>query len=933
MPPADEELGRFGLEGPDDGWLEHLRRAEAPRAFGRIGPYEILEERGRGGQGVVFRARQPGTKREVALKRLIAGSFASASARRRFEREIEIASELKHPGIVTLYGVELVDGQPLLAMEWIEGLPVTEWANGGARPRPRRAVLECFLAICDALTHAHQHGVLHRDLKPSNILVDANGAPHVLDFGLAKRFGGAELSEEALTLTGGFAGTPSYASPEQVHAGETPADARSDQYSLGVVLYELLARRLPFEGEASVTRLVAAIESVDPQPPSRIVRGIPRDLDTIVLKALAKEPAQRYASVDAFAADLRRFQAGEAILAHPPSALYQLRRFVRRRWLPVSFAALLFVLGVFYAVDRALQARELAAERDHAESILSFFAEDTFAAHDPWQTGQLRTLSDALEAGAPTIDERFSASAPDAARVHQLFGSAWLGLGHLREAEQHVLRSLALEPAGTGAAEARRAERLLLLGEIQLADMRWRDAVKTGQHLLPMECVQGDTQARTLLLIARGSRIGARYAMARQRCGEVLELVTPLHGADSYEVGIARAELAGVLADSGELPEARAEGEHALALFGKAGVRAASAAAALEIELGEIALSEGDPAQARTRVDHAVATQLALYGPDHPERARGLAAQVGIDLERGDAAAARAALAELERLSHKALDEDHPFAAETLARLADLREREGDWAAAEDLRRQVSQRLNRRLTGNNPRVGQARADLARVLIEEWLAGEPKDSDELHQLLESSLRNRRDVLGPEHPDVAESLWLLGRLEARIEHDFEGARESSRRPSACSRSPSRSGASSLRGWTRNSRRCREGGRGGLRPPRDRPGLRRVEGARGRARAEDERVAVENLVDVGGPGWIGRPSCKERCATVASPAARSGARMLPPAASFTYKRLSVPPAQRIPWPKTAPFGTRASPCRSTLVAVGRSPVVVKTRLSSER
>jgi len=762
MPEPREESSRFGLAGNGDEWLELLRRAEAPRALGKIGPYEVLEERGRGGQGVVFRARQPGTKREIAIKRLIAGSFASASARRRFEREIEIASELKHENIVTLYGVELVDGQPLLAMEWIEGVPVTHWA----RERERREVLECFLSICEAVNYAHQHGVLHRDLKPSNILVDAAGEPHVLDFGLAKRVG--PRAEESVTLSGGFAGTPSYASPEQVRGGTEPADARSDQYSLAVILYELLTQRLPYEAD-SVTKMVVAIESQVPPPPSQLAPGIPRDLDTIVCKALGKEPAQRYATVDALAQDLRRFLAGEAILAHPPSAFYQLRTFVRRRWLAVGSAALLVLIGIAFAATSVLQARRVKEERDHAESMLSFFAEDTFAARDPWQSDRLRTLADALESGGPEIDERFKGSSSDAARVHQLFGAAWLGLGRLREAEQHVRRALELEPAAGGPSELRHAERLMLLGEIHLANMLWREAVKSGQQLLPLECVSADLEARTLLLIVRGSRIGARYAQARRRCDELLELVTQLHGADSYEAGVARAELAGILSDSGDPAAARAEGEHALELLGKAGARGAAAAAALEVELGELALGEDDQLRAREHLERAVAAQKALFGPDHPERARGLAAQVALESAAGNEPAAREALAELVRLSATVLDADHPYAAETLARLADQREREGDWVEAEALRRKVMERLTRRLSGNNPRVAQARVDLARVLIERSLGGSQPNLVELHLLLESSLRNRRDLLGNEHPDVAECLWLLGRLAARIEND--------------------------------------------------------------------------------------------------------------------------------------------------------------------
>ena len=196
----------FGFDS--EAWLERLQQAEVAAALGRMGAYELLEEIGRGGQGVVFRARQPGTGREIALKRLLAGAFASPAARRRFEREIEAVTALAHPGIVTVHGVEQVEGAPVLAMEWVAGVPVTEWAARRARPE----VLQLFLQLCEALQHAHQRGVLHRDLKPSNVLVDASGRPRVLDFGLAKR---STDQGSTISRSGEFLGTPAYAPPEQ----------------------------------------------------------------------------------------------------------------------------------------------------------------------------------------------------------------------------------------------------------------------------------------------------------------------------------------------------------------------------------------------------------------------------------------------------------------------------------------------------------------------------------------------------------------------------------------------------------------------------------------------------------------------------------------------------------------------------------------------
>src|SRR6185436_2554793 len=337
-----DDLAPFGFES--ESWLANLSASEAVAPLGRLGGYELLGEAGRGGQGIVFRARQPGTNRTIAVKRLLGGGLATAAARRRFEREIEAVTALSHANIVTVYGVETVEGVPLLAMEWIDGRPVTEWADG----LQRHEVLRAFLAVCEAVQHAHQRGVLHRDLKPSNVLVDAEGRPRVLDFGLAKlaSAGGATISE-----SGAFVGTPAYSAPEQLRGEEV--DTRADVFALGAILHELLTgRRAHGDGPRDAASA--------PARPSSFVRSIPRELDAIVLQALAEERDERYQSVDALAADLRRHMAGEAVLAHPPGALYHLRKLVARHRLASALAAALLAATVSYAFHASRQARLLA---------------------------------------------------------------------------------------------------------------------------------------------------------------------------------------------------------------------------------------------------------------------------------------------------------------------------------------------------------------------------------------------------------------------------------------------------------------------------------------------------------------------------------------------------------------------------------------------
>ncbi|MEE8141665.1 MAG: serine/threonine-protein kinase, partial [Planctomycetota bacterium] len=352
------DLQGFGFDLSDERLLDRLREAEAPIPLGSIGPYELLEEVSRGGQGVVYKALQPGTGRQIAVKRLLAGSFATPSMRRRFEREMEAASSLDHPAIVSVFGMEIADGEPLLAMEWIEGVPITRWRGSSAR-RPQRQMVQVFLDTCDAVHHAHQRGVLHRDLKPSNILIDEARHPHVLDFGLAKILEPDASDPSSVTSTGQFLGTPAYAAPEQILAQQDRIDIRSDVYSLGVILHEMLTGQLPFEARTLPER-IRALEHGDVTPPPQTLARVARDLRSILLKALSPELQLRYASVDALAADLRRWLRGEPIEAERWSGLQAYLRLLRRHRLAAAFLATVFLLvtvfgAIFFQLSRKAQ--------------------------------------------------------------------------------------------------------------------------------------------------------------------------------------------------------------------------------------------------------------------------------------------------------------------------------------------------------------------------------------------------------------------------------------------------------------------------------------------------------------------------------------------------------------------------------------------------
>lgn len=403
-----------------------MRAAESPLPNGRLGRFEILEVLRAGGQGLVFKARDPATRRLVALKRLVDGCFSSGAARRRFEREIDLLVELDHPNIVAVHGAEEIDGVPVLVLEWIDGQSITEWSR--RLPEGRSWMLRrvaAFRSVCAAICHAHQHGVLHRDLKPSNVLVDAAERPRVLDFGLARRIEAAD--ETAVTRTIGFVGTPAYASPESFTSNTAPLDVLSDVYSLGILFHEILTGQRAF-AQTGLRELITAIENDEPKPPSSLARGIPRALDAVVAKAAAKRRGDRYATVHALLDDVDRFLAGAPVEAARPSWTQSGVRWILAHRvaagsvLAIALAAIAAVAaGTWHllAVTRERTDALVAAARadqatDRAREIYDFYLGALIHSATPNGQARSRDMLDVLEYAGTLVDVHFRRH-PDAA--------------------------------------------------------------------------------------------------------------------------------------------------------------------------------------------------------------------------------------------------------------------------------------------------------------------------------------------------------------------------------------------------------------------------------------------------------------------------------------------------------------------------------------
>jgi tetratricopeptide (TPR) repeat protein/predicted Ser/Thr protein kinase len=524
--------------------------------------YKIVGGIHRGGQGIVYRATQTATGREVAIKVMREGPFVGPRDKHRFEREVQILASLRHPHIVTIHDSGVSAGHFYFVMDYIQGEPLDAFISAGELSLVER--LELFARMCDAVNAAHLRGVIHRDLKPSNILIDGDGEPHILDFGLAKLADHDNRPSRQMTVTGQFVGSLPWASPEQVDGIPGHIDLRTDVYSLGVILYQMLTSRFPYDVTGNMRDVMNTITTADPLRPSSLRRGINNEVETIVLKCLSKERERRYQSAGELARDVRRYLAGEPIEAKGDSTWYVLRKTVRRYKILSAVVLLAIGLSILMSVMYSRANREAEQNRRLVACLQELFAASAEAVG-----GQL-TVRGLLDQNAKRVVEELADQPALQARFMAEVANKYSQIGADADAARWQRKALALQrdvlagDARTLAAHHRRLSSFLeTAGDYEEAETHYQSALAQLHRMTDGPDPELVTlwRAGAALMHTKGDNAAAKDLAVR-----ALEMSRALHPGDHPDVRGALNTISWVLHDMAEFEAAEAHLREAMAM-------------------------------------------------------------------------------------------------------------------------------------------------------------------------------------------------------------------------------------------------------------------------------------------------------------------------------------------------------------------------------
>jgi len=720
------------------------------------GKYKLLEELGSGGMGVVYLAEQvEPVRRRVALK-IIKLGMDTRQVVARFETERQALAVMDHPNIARVFDAGATEtGRLYFVMELARGIPITDYCDRHKLSAQER--LQLFIGVCQAVQHAHQKGVIHRDLKPSNILVviqDDRPVPKIIDFGIAKATDHRLAQRTLFTEQGQLIGTPEYMSPEQAEMSGLDVDTRTDIYSLGVILYELLAGALPFDAgklrSAAFGEIQRIIRETEPPKASTrlstlketkaeiaekrgtdagsLVKLLRGDLDWITMKAMAKDRTRRYSSASELAADIERHLRHEPVTAGPPSAVYRIRKYVRRHKLGVAAAAvvtlavLIGVAGTTIGLLRAVRAEKKALEEAARATRVSDFLVDLFKVSDPSEArGNTITAREILDRGAKKVEEELAGQPLIQARLMDTMGQVFQSLGLFDQAL----------PLLKSALETRRN----VLGNKDLE-------------------VAASLQNVGYLLVAKGD-----YAAAEPLLLESLAIRQELLGRNHPEVATSLATLGEVNYDKGDLAKAEEFYRESLAIrrksLGDTHIEVANSLNDLAITLK----AKGDYEETESMYRESLAIRRKALGEDHPVIAQSLN-NLGMFLyqmflnKKSDGVEAEQLLRQALEMNRRILGNEHPEVSTNLNNLALLLRDKGDYDQAISLFREVTEIDRRTLGEEHPYVASRMNNLASTLVRK---GNYKSAEELYQ---KAIAIQRKTFAEKSWEIATTKLLLG-----------------------------------------------------------------------------------------------------------------------------------------------------------------------------
>lgn len=723
-----------------------------------IGPYRLIRKLGEGGMGEVWLAEQTTPiHRTVALK-LVKAGMDSRAVFSRFDSERQALALMQHPNIAKVFeAASTPDGRPYFVMEYVPGLPITTYCDKNRLTIDQR--LRLFAEVCLGVQHAHQRAIIHRDLKPSNILVqvqDDKAVPKIIDFGLAKAIAHRLTDDTLLTQMGTIVGTPAYMSPEQSDLSNLDVDTRTDVYSLGVILYELLVGALPVGTnefrEAGLVAMLQKIREAEPPRPSTKVRSLadskdsaerrheqPKslerhlrgDLDWITMRALEKDKARRYGSAADFASDIERHLRNEPVVAGPPSVAYRTRKFVMRHKLAVSITSVAAVCVVVFAFAMLLQAKRIARERDRANlesetsRQVSDFMTGIFSFADPANSkGAKTTVREVLDRSAKEISTGLANQPRLQVRLMYAMADAYAGLGLYPETERLAKEAVEIgkKAAGSDHPQTLKAQRLLgwtlmRQGRNAEAEQLLLATIKSQQRVLGEEDEATLNSINTLSIVYFNE---GRYSESDRTASEALKISQKAHGERS-KITLGLLHSLAVAYDGQRMYDKEAEAWR-----------------------------------------HLIGIRQETFGSEDPETIAAMQ-NLGYTLRRqGKYAEAEVQIREALDACNRVLGPDHPSTLIARDNLANVMMEQKHFAEAEPIFRENLAARRRVLGEMNPETLYSINNLAILLSHE------KKLDEAEKMEREALEKEKKILGPAHPEIGNVYMTLATFEALKKH---------------------------------------------------------------------------------------------------------------------------------------------------------------------